>query len=111
MHKFDIYLATIYFHEQDGRSKNRPVVILNQGVTLEVAPITGTLTGNKYILQDWKEENLAKPSAVYLPIHEVDLKQDLRAISKSGDGIKIGSLTERDIQGLLNFLRKNKISC
>lgn len=107
MRKFDIYLATIYFHEQDGRSKNRPVVILADDISLEVAPITGTLYGNRYVLKDWQQENLAKPSAVYLPVQEIDKAENIQKISRSGDGIKIGHLTDRDITGLLDFLRKN----
>ncbi|KIO69293.1 hypothetical protein B4065_1466 [Caldibacillus thermoamylovorans] len=103
----DVYIAFVRYAEDMNkdsapRGKVRPVVIFedpmeNKLFACKVSSRIDKPTERKfgYIIQDWKEAGLKKPSIIACN------RENIREIDKTAIHKYIGRLTERDIKGML----------
>jgi len=79
-------------------SFERPVIIIDNQAFL-VLKITSRNGHEGYPIQDWREAGLSRPSYIrtdaLVPVHRSDMKHEM------------GFLSERDIEGFLQYLGEN----
>ena len=79
-------------------SFERPVIIIDNQAFL-VFKITSRTQHDGYLIQDLEEAGLSRPSYIrtdaFVPVHESDLKYEM------------GCLSNRDIEGFLQYLEEN----
>ena len=92
------------YREHDGRFKSRPAIVLDNDemsylsaqVTSEFKPYYGS--PEYYIIQDWKHAGLLHPSVAHLSQTE--------PIPETQVIVKLGHLSEKDVQSVLKNLKK-----
>ena len=104
MTKYDIYLCTVPYTEQDGTivNKNRPVVIIDNNTAVDIgAQITHVgprlYDPGDYPIEYWKEAGLKMPSTIRLA-HTL-------IINSNNIIHKIGHLSKFDIENIEIMLR------
>jgi hypothetical protein len=111
MREFDLYWGFVYFDDSDD-CKNRPVTVIDLIDDGDYALLAPVYTYRKYFdesdggrryyeIQDYIFAGLAKPS--YADIRRSDYYEKRHIDIES----KIGRLSERDIDGLLEFMERN----
>lgn len=106
MDRFDIYLAKISYEEDKKLFKNRPVLVTLSDIPFAIiAPITSkhlvVPQKEEYIIQDWRGAGLSCPSKIKFQEKQLlDVQKNIKNISKSKAGIKIGHLSDIDIKEL-----------
>lgn len=95
-----LYTANVKF-EDTNEVKSRPVLVLSiKGNIADCRKVTSSSERSsypgEYPLQDWKQENLTKPSVVRMSKHILLSPKDLRK--------RISVLTEKDIAGVKELI-------
>ena len=85
-------------HEDSDTVKPHPVIFIDAN-SYTILQLSSKTEPEGYIIKDWKEAGLEKPSVI---------RTDRRVILKESD-VKsyIGVLTERDLLGFLTYLREH----
>lgn len=92
-----IWSASVRYEDSE-TVKPRPVIFIDAN-SYTILQLSSKTEREGYIIKDWKEAGLEKPSVI---------RTDRRVILKETD-VKsyIGVLTERDLLGFLNYLREH----
>lgn len=104
---FDVVFVDFTYIEQlnkaqnERESKDRPALVLEHGVLIELAQITSQVdkyknNDNSYIIKDWKEASLKQPSLI-----RFNVKLDLKDVSRASLR-RTGRLSNEDIFNILD---------
>ncbi len=92
-----IWSASVRY-EDSSKVKPRPVIFIDAN-SYTILQLSSKTEREGYIIRDWKEAGLDKPSII---------RTDRRVVLNESDVKEyIGVLTERDLQGFLAYLREN----
>ena len=99
--KWEIWWADVRFEDDLSESKIRPVLIMDNKETFLISfKITSKLHHEGYHIRYWKESGLTKESLIIVKKLSI-IEEDFRD--------KIGILDQRDIIGLVNYMRENYV--
>ena len=92
-----IWSADVWF-EDGTQSKPRPVIVVDS-VSYSILQLTSKTEREGYVIKDWEKAGLRKPSVI---------RTDRLVILRESDFKDyVGTLTERDVEGFLTYLRSN----